>query len=346
MRRRPPALPVLAAALSLGLLGVAACSGGSKERRFIPVPPPTVAKITTAPPGSDYTGISLAPVEGRTPAEVVEITGGEASLGGIVTGPEGPVGGATVRIERFVGDASAKLDITTNPDGSWKAPQTAAPPPTIAPLPTATTFPGQITLPPTTTIPPPTVATTPPIGPQGIRGGRYRVRAWRTPDLALTTPQILFLDAKQNQTLGIALSRYQGVSASSITAPDPPVLNSVTNLTAIVSTASVNNEGIVSAVPLPNAAVTLAVGPGWINSGGPTITNGQGRATFQLRCVALGQSPVELTVNSSQTFSLPVKGCVAPPSTTTTSLVDGTGSSSSSVPGGPTVTSRNTTSTT
>jgi hypothetical protein len=345
MTRRPPALAVLAAGLSLGLLAVA-CSGGGSNRRFIPVPPPTVAKITTAPPGTDFSGVSLAPVEGREPAPVVEITGGMATLGGIVTGPDGPVGGATVRLERFVGDASAKLDITTNPDGSWKAPQTAPPPLPTIPT-TASTFPGQITIPPITTVPPPTVATTPPLGPEGLQGGRYRVRAWRTPDLALTTPQILFLDAKQNQTVGMALSRYQGVSASSIVSPDPPVLNATTNVTVVVSTASVSPEGIVSGVPLPNAAVSLAVGPGWIFSSGPGITNAQGRATFQLRCAALGQSPLEVTVNGTQTFSLPVKACVAPPSTTTTSLPDESIPSSSSIPGGGgSSTTRNTPSTT
>ena len=345
-RARPPALAAAASALSLGLLAVAACSGNS-TRRFIPPPPGTVAPITTAPPGSDFTGVSLGAVEGKVVPEAVQITGGTATLQGLVTGPDGPVGGATVRLERFVGDASAKIDIITNPDGTWKAPQTAAPPTTIPLLPTVSTFLGQITVPPAPTIPPPTTATTRPLGPQGILGGRYRVRAWRTPDLALTTPQILFLDATQNQTLGMALSRYQGVNASAISAPDVPQLNAVFSLTAIVTTASVNAEGVVSAVPLPNAALTLSVGSGFIFSGGPTITNGQGRATFQLRCQAIGQTPVELTVNGALTFSLPVKACVAPASTTTTSLLDGSGPSSSTIlgPGGP-GTTRNTPSTT
>lgn len=337
-------MAALASVLSLALLVTAACAGSSKKR-FIPPPPTTVAPVTTAPPGSDFTGVEIAPVEGRTPPETVQIIGGTATLGGVVTGPDGPVAGATVRLERFVGDASAKLDITTNPDGTWKAPQ-ASPPPTVATIPNLPLVPGQVPIPPITIAPAPTVPTTV-TGPQGILGGRYRVRAWRTPDLALTTPQILFLDAKQNQTLGLALSRYQGVSASSISSPDPPVVNATTSLTVVVTTLSVNGDGIVSSVPLPNAAVSITVGANWIFSGGPSITNGQGRATFQLRCQTVGQSPVELTVNDSQTFSLPVRACVAPASTTTSSLVDGGfGSTTSSTPGGVTSSTSNRTPTT
>lgn len=331
MRARVPASAALAIVLSLGFLTVAACAGRS-NKRFIPAPPPTVSQITTAPPGSDFSGVALAPVEGKTPSVPVQITGGPATLGGVVTGPDGPVGGATVRLERFVGDASAKLDITTNADGSWKAPQPPAPP-TIPTIATVSTFPGQITIPPVTTVPP-TVVTTPPVGPQGILGGRYRVRAWRTPDLALTTPQILFVEAKPNQIVSLALSRYQGVLASSIISPDPPVVNAPLSLTVIVTTASVNAEGVVSAVPLPNAAVQLSVGPNLIFSSGPSITNVQGRATFQVRCQTIGPTSADVTVNGTQTFALTVKPCAAPPSTTTSSLPDGGSSTSSSVGGG------------
>lgn len=329
MRTRVPASAALAIVLSLGLLGVAACAGRS-TKRFIPPPPPTVSQITTAPPGTDFSGVALQSVGGKTPPVSVQITGGPATLGGVVTGPDGPVGGATVRLERFVGDASAKLDITTNGDGSWKAPQPPAPP-TIPTIATASTFPGQITIP--TTVPT-TVATTAPRGPQGILGGRYRVRAWRAPDLALTTPQIIFVEAKPNQIVSLPLSRYQGVSASSIISPDPPVLNAPFSLTVIVTTASVNPEGVVSAVPLPNAAIQLSVGPSLLFSSGPSITNVQGRATFQVRCQSIGPNSADVTINGTQTFSLTVKPCAAPPSTTTLLPPDGGSSTSSSIGGG------------
>lgn len=317
MRARPPAGPASAAALALCLLAVAACSGGG-SKKFIPPPPPSIAKITTAPPGSDYTGVVLNPVEGRQKEEPVKVLGGEASLGGILLGPDGPVGGATVRLERFVGDAVGRLDVTSNADGTWKAPQPPRPP-TVATVPTVPLLPGQApTLPPTTPPPPPPSVTRPPTGPQGILGGRYRVRAWKSPDLALTTPQILFLEGKENKQLPLQLSRYTGTNVTSITSPDPPVVGAPLTLTAVVTSASVDGDGVVRSVPAAGVSVVLTVGPGFTFTGGPAVTNAQGRAAFQLRCESVGQSQVEVTVNQTEAFSLQVRSCVAPPPTTVT----------------------------
>ncbi len=329
---------LLATVLSLALFGIAACSGGS-SKRFIPPPPTTVGQVTTAPPASDYSDVQLDPVPGTPTTEAVPVLGGDAALSGVVLGPDGPVQGATVRLERFVGDAIGRIDVTTDGGGSWKAPQ-AVVPPSFSPTPSLpdTTFPGQLpTIPSTTTTTrPPTPVTPPRIGPQGILGGRYRVRAWRTPDLALTTPQILFLEAKQNKQVPLQLTRFTGTTASSVSSPDPPVLGSLVNLTAIVSSASVDADGVVRSVPAAGASVTLSLGAGLLLLGGPTTTNAQGRATFQLQCQALGQSTADLTVNAAQTFSLPLRACVAPPSTTSSLPFDPNSTSPTLFPGGPT----------
>jgi len=343
VRSRPTLVTILSAAVSVCLLAVAACSGGT-GKRLIPPPPDTVAKLTTAPPGSDYSSVPLNPVEGRTPPVTVAITGGDASLSGLIIGPEGPVPGATVRLERFVGDAVGHIDVISNADGTWRAPQLA--PPTTVPTvpPTYFVTPGQPTIATSPRYVPPSPVTSA-VGPQGILGGRYRVRAWRSPDLALTTPQILFVEAKQNKQLGLQVSRYTGTSASAISAPDPPQLDTITNLTAVVTTVSVDADGVVRSAPLSGATLSLSVGSGWQYVGGPAFTNGQGRATFQLRCQALGQSPVDLSVNGGQTFSLPVRACVAPSSTSTSFDPFGSSSSSSSLPGRTTTSNRFTPST-
>ena len=335
MRFRPPALSAFSIALAAALLAVAACSG-ARSKGFIPPPPASVAKITTAPPGSDYTGVPLDPVQGRPRAEPVEVLGGEAVLAGIVLGPDGPVGGATVRLERFVGDDIGRIDVTSNGDGTWRAPQPARPP--TVPTAPLQTVPGQLpTIPPTTRPPPPPTATRPATGPQGLLGGRYRVRAWRSPDLALTTPQIPFVEAKQNKQLPLQLSLYTGTTVSSISSPDPPVLDAPFSLTAVVTSLSVDADGVVRSVPAAGASVALTTGSGFASSGGPTTTNAQGRATFQLVCQAIGESQAELTVNQIETFTVPIRPCVAPAPTTTTTttlpFTDPVGpSSSSSIP--------------
>jgi len=240
-----------------------------------------------------------------------------------------------------VGDATAKLDVVTGGDGTWRAPQAAAPP-TVPTFSTAPLQPGQVP-----TVPPPTAAPPPPpkpTGPQGIFGGRYRVRAWRTPDLALTTPQILFVESTQNRNVGLQLSRYTGVSASSIYSPDPPLVGGSTSVTAVVTTLSVDGDGVVRSVPLANASISVSVDPPWLFSGGQLITNGQGRATFQLQCEAEGQGRVDLIVNSTHSFGLTFRPCVPPAPSTTTSLPDA--STTSSILGGTTSTTFGSTPTT
>lgn len=312
MTARRPALPAFAVALALALLA-AACSG-SKDRRFIPPPPASIAQITTAPPGSDFTGVSLAPVEGRVPEEKVQVLGGDAVLSGVILGPDGPVGGATIRLERFVGDAIGRLDVTSNADGTWKAPA----PPGAATVPTFQTVPGQVTAAPTT---PPPVASRPTVGAQGIFGGRYRVRAWRSPDLALTTPQILFVEAKQTRQLPLQLARYTGTTVSGLSSPDPPVLDAFLTVTAVVTNLTVDGEGVVRSAPAAGVAVSLAAGTGFEFDGGAALTNGQGRASFQGTCVAVGANQLEVIVNEIEAFTVQVRPCVAPaPISTTTSL--------------------------
>ena len=335
MRSRPAALSAASVALALALLAVAACSG-SKDRRFIPPPPASVAQITTAPPGSDFTGVPLEPVQGRIPEAKVEVLGGDSVLGGIILGPDGPVGGATVRLERFVGDAVGRLDVISNGDGTWKAPQPPRPPT----VPTFQTVPGQVTAPPTT---PPPVVTRPSAGPQGIFGGRYRVRAWRSPDLALTTPQLLFVEAEQNTPLPLQLSRYTGTTVSALSSPDPPVLDAPLNITAVVTNVTVDGEGVVRSAPAAGVEVTLNVGAGFEFIGAPTTTNGQGRAAFQTRCVTLGASQADLILNQAETFTVPIRPCVPPAPTTTTSptfLDPADPSSTTSTPGASSTTSR------
>jgi hypothetical protein len=51
----------------------------------------------------------------------VAVTGGSASIGGVVRGPDGPVAGATVLVERFVGDRSGSIRVTAGADGRFLA---------------------------------------------------------------------------------------------------------------------------------------------------------------------------------------------------------------------------------
>lgn len=252
----------------------------------------------------DLSGIEVAAVGGRATTTTVGLGPGDAVLSGQVLGPDGPVAGATVHLERLVGDDVGVFDVTTAADGSWSAPPGPPPPAPIDPA-----------APPT----PPTQPTTTqrPLGPTGILGGRYRVRAWRSPDLALTAPTLLFLGGAEKKQLPLQLARYAGLSVTSSVAPSPPVLGQPVNIAVLATTRSVDGNGVVRAVGVPNAALVLAAGAGWTVVRDPGQTDGGGRAVYQLRCRATGQQPLGVSVGGVQTFAIAIAACVPPPPVTT-----------------------------
>ena len=178
-----------------------------------------------------------------------------------------------------------------------------------------------------------------------ILGGRYRVRAWRAPDLALTQPQVFFLDGAENKPLNISLARHQGVAASAAIAPNPPVVGSPANLIVQVTMRGVDDRGIVRASPVAGVPVELFGAGDWrVSTPNPTSTDGGGRARWQLVCRRPGAQPLSVVVNDAESFPLSLPACVTPAAepeddnATTTSTPPGVTSSSSTTtttrPGG------------
>ena len=52
-----------------------------------------------------------------------------------------------------------------------------------------------------------------------VLGGRYRVRAWQQPSLAVTTPQIFFLGGTESRSLTIQLTSFTGPNVAAAIAP-------------------------------------------------------------------------------------------------------------------------------
>ena len=78
-----------------------------------------------------------------------------------------------------------------------------------------------------------------------VRGGRYRVRAWRAPDLAQVEPQIFYLGFDETRSLALVTARYSGPQATALLEPSPPVINEPVALSIVVTTATVDAQGIV-----------------------------------------------------------------------------------------------------
>lgn len=268
------------------VVALGACSSGDP---FEPLPEPETAPApstsTTAPP--TFRNVVLTPVDGTTTTTEVVIGPGPSTLAGRVDGPEGPVEGAIVRLERMVGDASAGLDVSTGPDGSWRVP--------------------------------------------GVLGGRYRIRAWRSPDLAMLEPQVLFVEAARPAAVALVLERVQPLAVDIALAPDPPTVGVPVNLLVRISSQIVGDDGVVRATPQAAVELTLGTGSGWAaQSPVQASTDITGSATFTLFCRAPGPQALMVTLPGTvgpqpgsppvdspppppQVFSLSPPDCVAPP---------------------------------
>jgi hypothetical protein len=161
----------------------------------------------------------------------------------------------------------------------------------------------------------------------GILGGRYRVRAWKIPSLAMTAPQIFFLDDGATQALILRPARFAGVTVASAFAPDPAVSGQPTTVVVEVTRPTVTADGFVRYRPATDRSIQL-VGRRWTVSGAGTrtkLTNAEGQASFVAACGPVGRDPLSAMVSGLVSVPLTTPPCepapvstTLPPSTTTT----------------------------
>jgi carboxypeptidase family protein len=150
-----------------------------------------------------------------------------------------------------------------------------------------------------------------------ILGGRYRIRAWQSPSLDLTTPQLLFLQATQSLTVSLQLSSYPGPALAASTSPSPPVVGQTANLVVQATNPTVEPDGVLRYPPDVGASVTIS-GVSWQVTGSDVMTtDAEGEVLFQVTCQTSGSDPLEATVGSSAPVPLSVPPCVSPPTPTT-----------------------------
>ncbi|HUF33304.1 MAG TPA: carboxypeptidase-like regulatory domain-containing protein [Acidimicrobiales bacterium] len=156
-----------------------------------------------------------------------------------------------------------------------------------------------------------------------VLGGRYRIRAWRVPDLALIRPTILFLRSGQTRGVEQRLELVERERVDTVAAPNPPIVDEPTNLKVRLSTWAVDDDGIVRSRPRPGVSVRLGGTGSWsVRSANPVTTGSDGSATFTLVCQTTGRQPLVATLDGTDTVMLVVADCTTAPTTTTTT--DGT----------------------
>ncbi|CAN5641676.1 hypothetical protein BH20ACT2_BH20ACT2_14810 [soil metagenome] len=202
----------------------------------------------------------------------------------------------------------------------------------------------------------------------GIAGGRYRVRAFRAPDLIQVEPEVFFLAGDDDRRLDLRLEEGFGQRVSAAIAPDPPVVGRAANLVVQVTDGEVGTDGVARDRPVAGLTVGLIGGSGYdLRTSSTVVTGSDGRARFQIECTSPGASglavrlgtpaisprptptspgqpaaPTTSVLQQLQTVGLDLAACVSPAPTTT---VPSTGSTSSTVGDGTTGTGSTTTTT-
>ena len=154
----------------------------------------------------------------------------------------------------------------------------------------------------------------------GILGGRYRVRAWRPPDLTVITPQILLVGRSDNANVALNLMAYSGVSVSATVAPNPPQVGVPTTLVVQATQQVVGSDGVVRTGPFSGAPLTLSAAGAVVFVGtNPAPTDATGKLTLIMGCATPG--PVGLSGTFDGVTSIPIAVPDCTPAAVTPSTV-------------------------
>ena len=130
-----------------------------------------------------------------------------------------------------------------------------------------------------------------------IRGGRYRVRAWKQPDLVQTEPEAFFLAADEARTVELRVTRVAEVAAQAKADPERPRVGETFTMTVFLYAGVVTDQGIVQAYGRADVPVQIVVGPGLVlQSPDQAVTDGGGNASFAAACQSPGQHSAEIVV--------------------------------------------------
>jgi len=153
-----------------------------------------------------------------------------------------------------------------------------------------------------------------------VLGGRWRIRAWRAPELATLDDHVFFLGYAEQRTVDLKVKAATDIVVTSSMAPNPPFTGSPVELAVLVLSQSVDDEGVVHRSPVGGAAVTLDVRGKWSLVGDPTqATEFNGRTAWQLTCNEVGQQSIIAFVGGRD-WPLNVPACRDPLETTTTTV--------------------------
>lgn len=182
-----------------------------------------------------------------------------------------------------------------------------------------------------------------------LPGGRYRVRAFLAPSLAQVVPEVRFLQDGAEHDFPLVVEQQGGLLVRADVAPEPPLLGRPVNLVAVVSSRTVDADGVVRSQPVVGVSVELTGLGRWTlredddasttstsdplfgttftsPSQTPTArTSSTGMVRYELRCERTGSPNLALLVpvrRSPPTTTDPTASTIEPSTTVETFSLD------------------------
>jgi hypothetical protein len=120
-------------------------------------------------------------------------------------------------------------------------------------------------------------------------GGRYRIRAWETPNLTAYPSTTVFLPAEAEIDIPVPLSRFEGHRLQAALDQAVPHVGEEVYLKALLTAQEVDGAGRITGDRMAGEAITLTLGPGYrLTSTNPAKTGPDGIALWTIRCNAPG----------------------------------------------------------
>jgi len=151
-----------------------------------------------------------------------------------------------------------------------------------------------------------------------VLGGQWRVRAWKTPQLATLADETFFLGYTEQRQLDLKVKAAEDYTVTSSLAPNPPFTGSPVEVAVLVLNQTVDDNGVVHRSGIGGTPVTLNITGRWYLATDATqTTDSGGRAAWTVTCMEVGSQPISAIVGGRE-WPLNLPGCHDPMETTTT----------------------------
>jgi hypothetical protein len=122
-----------------------------------------------------------------------------------------------------------------------------------------------------------------------VFGGRYRIRAWHAPNLAMASSDLHFLAADAEVDLALSVDRYDGSDVTGGVDDGDPEVGASAVVTALVTDQRVDADGIITTAPAAGRDARITGFGPWTLAGEPTATvDDAGRVSWTFTCTATG----------------------------------------------------------